>query len=85
VQQYSFSAREVPRSMAPSCGRQCSWRRLSPAQILQNGFPQCLGLARADVCERVDANAAAVTRRRIFAEVAATDQLEAGCRLEFPA
>jgi hypothetical protein len=46
-------------------------------------LPQCLGLAPDDVWERVDANAAAVTRRRIFAEVAATDQLVAGCHPEF--
>jgi len=71
----------VLRSLAPSRDRRCS--RRSPAQILQNGFPQCLGLAAADVSERIDANAAAVTRRRIFTEVAATDQLVSGCHPEF--
>ena len=65
------------RSLAPSRDRRCS--RRSPAQILQNGFPQCLGLAPA----YVDANAAAVTRRRILTEVTATDQLVARCHPEF--
>jgi len=67
----------VLRSLAPSRDRRCS--RRSPAQILQNGFPQCLGLAPA----YVDANAAAVTRRRILTEVTATDQLVARCHPEF--
>ncbi|WP_176038897.1 MBL fold metallo-hydrolase [Burkholderia multivorans] len=38
----------------------------------------------AGVIHDVDRNAAAATRKRIFAEVAAKGQLVAGCHLEFP-
>jgi glyoxylase-like metal-dependent hydrolase (beta-lactamase superfamily II) len=38
----------------------------------------------AGVIHDVDPSAAAATRRRIFAEVAAADRLIAGCHLEFP-
>lgn len=62
-----------------SAGRELFiWSDIIHLPAIQPAWPD------AGVIHDVDAAAAAATRRRVFAEVAETDQLVAGCHLEFP-
>jgi len=54
------------------------WADIVHLPAIQPAWPE------AGVIHDVDPGAAAATRRRIFAEVAAANQLVAGCHLEFP-